>query len=100
MTQRTTVTFIDDLTGEEIADGAGGTVQFGFDGNAYEIDLSETNKDSLREALSDFIAAARRVSGGTRTSRQSSSSRNDPAELAKVREWANQNGHEVSSRGR
>ncbi len=41
MAQRTTVTFIDDLTGDEIA-GDGGTVQFGFDGNGTAAGLVDS----------------------------------------------------------
>ncbi|WP_442781438.1 Lsr2 family DNA-binding protein [Curtobacterium sp. 260] len=56
----------------------------------------------MREAFSDYVAAARKVSGRqNRTSGGSTAKRgNSSDELAKIREWANANGHEVSSRGR
>lgn len=34
MAQRTTITLIDDISGDEIPAGTGRTVQFSFDGNA------------------------------------------------------------------
>ncbi|OAV84619.1 hypothetical protein PTTG_31153, partial [Puccinia triticina 1-1 BBBD Race 1] len=39
------------------------TVEFAFDGSNYEIDLSNDNVDKFREAISDYVAAARKVSG-------------------------------------
>lgn len=102
MAQRVTTTLIDDLTEEVIPDGAGKTVQFAFDGSNYEIDLTNDNADAFREVLSDYIAAGRKVGSGRGSSTTStkSSARTDPGELAKIREWAAQNGHEVSTRGR
>ncbi len=38
-------------------------MSFSFDGNHYEIDLSDDNAEALREAFSDYVAAARKVSG-------------------------------------
>ena len=103
MAQKVTTHLVDDLTGDVIETGKGRTVQFAFDGSNYEIDLSDDNADSLREAFSDYIAAARKVSG--RSTRAASSSaapkgRSNPDELAKIREWAAANGHEVAARGR
>ena len=98
MAQKVTTHLVDDLTGDTIEDGKGRTITFGFDGSNYEIDLTDDNADALREAFSDYVAAARKVSG--RSSRISAPKRGNSDELAKIREWANANGHEVSSRGR
>ena len=101
MAQKVTTQLVDDLTGENIEDGKGRTVTFGFDGANYEIDLTDDNADQLREALSDYIAAARKT--GNRSGRASSGStpkRGNSEELGKIREWAAANDHEVSSRGR
>lgn len=99
MAQKVTTHLVDDLTGETIEEGKGRTVTFGFDGGNYEIDLSDDNVDQLRDALSDYIAAARKV-GGRAGRAASATTRSKPEDLAKIREWANANGHEVSSRGR
>jgi hypothetical protein len=53
MAQKVIITLVDDLTLEELQNGAGTTVHFGFDGNNYEIDLSNDNADKFREAFSD-----------------------------------------------
>ncbi|MBF4587976.1 histone-like nucleoid-structuring protein Lsr2 [Curtobacterium sp. VKM Ac-2887] len=99
MAQKVTTQLIDDLTGETIENG-GKNVEFSFDGNHYEIDLSDDNAEKLREAFSDYIAAARKVSRRNSRSTSGSKQRSNPDELAKIREWAAANGHEVSSRGR
>lgn len=100
MARKVTTQLVDDLSGETIADGTGKTVQFSLDGNYYEIDLSDDNPDVLREAFSDYVAAARKVSGQGRRAGGNATKRGNSDELAKIREWANANGHEVSSRGR
>lgn len=100
MAQKIITTLVDDLTGEAIADGSGKTVQFGLDGSTYEIDLTDENADKLREVFADYVAAARKTNGRSTRPRTSSSGRTDPDELAKIREWAAANGHEVAARGR
>ncbi len=102
MAQKVTTHLVDDLNGETIEEGRGRTMSFSFDGNHYEIDLTDDNADALREKFSDYVAAARKVSGRQGRSGSSSSvaKRGNSDELAKIREWANANGHEVSSRGR
>ncbi|WP_182066889.1 histone-like nucleoid-structuring protein Lsr2 [Curtobacterium sp. ME12] len=100
MAQKVTTHLIDDLTGDTITEGAGKTVQFSFDGSHYEIDLTDDNADALREAFSDYVAAARKVTSRSGRGSSSSKTRSNPDELAKIREWAAANGYEVSSRGR
>jgi len=46
-------------------DSDGQTVRFTYQGTQYEIDLSEKNAKKLDDALSPFLAAARRVGGRT-----------------------------------
>jgi Lsr2 len=103
MAQQTTVRLVDDLDGSK----ASGTVAFSFDGRSYEIDLSDKNTDKFRKALTPFIDAARKVggrgSGRGRGQRQSAADRPARAnreETQAIREWARQNGHKVSERGR
>ena len=105
MARKTTIILEDDLTGDLLADGDGGTVTFALDGQSYEIDLSEKNSAQLRADLQRYIEAARRI-----TSPRSSSAGARPAatgrgalsrqESQEIREWARKNGHEVSDRGR
>ncbi len=80
------------------------TVEFGLDGVGYTIDLSEENIGKLREALNPYLEVATRVSRAgirrgapapatqaTRTNRQQNQA---------IRDWASQNGYEMSDRGR
>ncbi|OIH93383.1 Lsr2 family protein [Curtobacterium sp. MCBA15_001] len=103
MAQKVTVQLVDDLDDSPITPGDGRTVEFAFDGSAYEIDLSNDNVDKFREAISDYVAAARKVSGrrtSTTGAPKAAPKRGNSEELAKVREWAKENGYEVSTRGR
>ncbi|MBO0851506.1 MAG: Lsr2 family protein, partial [Pseudonocardia sp.] len=63
MAQKVTVSLIDDLDGNK----ADETVEFGLDGKSYEIDLSSGNAGKLRDALADYVAAARRPGGRRRS---------------------------------
>ncbi|MCK9876264.1 Lsr2 family protein [Frankia sp. AgPm24] len=100
MAQKTIVSLIDDLSGEE----ADETVRFGLDGAQYEIDLSEKNATKLRESLAPFVTAARRSGGraaGTRRGVRTASRRTGGTDrTADIREWARSNGYTVSDRGR
>ncbi|MDQ3763049.1 MAG: Lsr2 family protein [Actinomycetota bacterium] len=111
MAQKTIVTFIDDLTGEEAEDIT--TVEFALEGVTYEIDLANDNAAKLRDNLARYVAAARKTSGrraGTRGTDRPAGRANgnggvarsgyNPDTLRAIREWAKQNGHNVSDRGR
>lgn len=93
MAQRTQILLIDDIDESEATE----TVQFGLDGATYEIDLNDANAAKLRDAMATWIGAARR-SGGRKSTRRAAGARS--SDVSAVREWARQNGHTVSSRGR
>jgi hypothetical protein len=99
MAQVTLVQLVDDLDGTNSPDIS--TVQFGLDGVSYEIDLTDTNADRLRQVFEDYVGAARRTGGrvkrGTRTSGSATSGSSD---AGKIRTWAKENGFELSNRGR
>jgi hypothetical protein len=105
MAQRTIVTLVDDLTGEEAENIS--TIEFGLDGVTYELDLTDENSAKLREALSEYAGAARKIGGrrrngpraGWATSTNGSAGYNRET-LKAIREWAKKNGHSVSDRGR
>lgn len=99
MTKSHITILTDDLDGTELAEGKGETVMFGFDGRNYEIDLSNKNAKDLRKRLERYVAAGRRVgrSGRSRRARRASTARSD---TAAIREWARQQGLQVSDRGR
>jgi len=87
---RTITTLTDDIDGGD----ADETVTFSFKGTQYEIDLSKKNVDKMVKALQPYTSPARKSGGRT------TSSGADRDQLAKIREWARANGHQVSDRGR
>lgn len=96
MAKKVVVQLIDDVNGES----ADETVSFALDGVSYEIDLTTKNAAALRADLEKWIPNARRA-GGRRTQRaagRASSERTSDA--AKIREWAREQGIQISDRGR
>ena len=94
---------VDDVDGTVLEVGDGETVLFSLDGIAYEIDLSAENAAALRDALSAYTSAGRRVSSGRSaapTSAAGGRRRTGQRDLSVVREWAKANGFKVSERGR
>ena len=92
MSSKVIVILEDDLDGTK----ADQTVEFGLDGAAYAIDLSDDNTKMLRGALEGYVSKARKVSGKRSTNRKASSA----VDLKAVHAWAASNGIELSSRGR
>ncbi|MGW4064279.1 histone-like nucleoid-structuring protein Lsr2 [Amycolatopsis sp. NPDC004747] len=105
MTKRVTIEILDDTDGSR----AEQTVPFGLDGIAYEIDLSTTNTNALREALAPYVAAASRT-GGRRikvaVGQPTNSTKQEPEPSVNytathdIRTWARANGYEVADQGR
>ena len=94
MAQKIQTLFIDDLDGSE----AEGTVRFGLDGAEYEIDLNAGHARELRDVLTRYMDAARRVSSSAR--RPPRGGRGGPAgdlNAVEVREWARAQGIEVKT---
>lgn len=101
MAQRTIVELVDDLDGTSSDDIQ--TVTFGLDGVTYEIDLNEDNASSLRDRMADFVAASRRTGGRARrgvTPIAASGTGRSREQTQAIRDWARNNGHDVSDRGR
>jgi hypothetical protein len=99
MAQQVLVQLVDDLDGTSSDDVT--TVQFGLDGVTYEIDLSEDNAEQLRTSLAEFVDSARRA--GRRLKRGTkprSTGAGSSGEAGQIREWALENGYELSARGR
>lgn len=106
MAQKTIVTLVDDLTGEEAENIS--TVEFALDGVTYELDLTDENSTKLHDSLSQYAKAGRKIGGrrrsGPRPGRPSKSTGRTAGynreTLKSIREWAKKNGHNVSDRGR
>jgi hypothetical protein len=98
MARKTLIQLTDDIDGTPIADGEGRTITFSLNDTTYEIDLSDAHLAELHEALTPYTTAGRRT--GRKSNGAAGATKTDKAELMKIREWARQNGHEVSDRGR
>jgi len=98
MAQRVQVLFTDDLDGGD----AEGTVWFGLDGTAYEIDLSAGNAAKLRMVLGPYLAAGRKASSPSGRAGQGRGRRPVPdgVNSVEVRDWAKANNVDVNDRGR
>jgi hypothetical protein len=90
---RTVRVLTDDTDGSE----ARVTVNFGLDGTHYEIHLIEANAQKLLGALDPWMNAARKTRGRKGRRRRKTDSN---ADVKAVREWAKQQGLDVSERGR
>lgn len=109
MAQKVTVQLVDDVDGSE----ADSTVEFGLDGVNYTIDLSTENASNLRDALAPYLEGARRTGGRKRSGKaakagkakqkgaaQAAPKASDRERNQAIREWARQQGMQVSDRGR
>lgn len=99
MASKTVTTMVDDIDGstEDVV-----TCAFGLGDSHFEIDLSAAHREELENALDKFIAASRPVGGAKRTShrRPAKQARTDRNQTPVIRQWAKDNGFEVSERGR
>ncbi|MEG9250314.1 Lsr2 family protein [Arthrobacter sp. Soc17.1.1.1] len=103
MAQRVQVELVDDLTGEVAQE----TVRFGVDGTEYEIDLTTENAEKLRATLGEYAEKARKATGRRGQGKSpasagsgSGSGKSKREETQRIRQWAQDNGHSTSSRGR
>lgn len=85
--------FTDDLDGGP----ADVTIEFGYDGTTYEIDLNKAHADAFRDEMALYVGHARKASRPRRESGRRGGGRQD---LAAVRAWAAENGFDVAPRGR
>ncbi len=99
----TTVELVDDLDGSEAAE----TIQFGWEGAVFQIDLSAKNADMFRELMAPYVKAARAARPSRRklatrkpVTVKTVSSGGDGTQLSAVRVWAKKQGLDVSDKGR
>jgi hypothetical protein len=95
--QRTITILTDDLDGTEGNDVE--TVSFSFAGAQYEIDLTPENRDGLEKALEPYLKAARKAGKPVGATRRRPAAKGTE-DLDAIRQWARENGHQVSDRGR
>lgn len=95
MARHTKVELIDDVDGGPAAE----TLTFAVDGKTWEIDLNADNAQQLRADLDKWQPHARRVKSARGGAPRAAAQR-DPEQTAAIRQWARENGYEVSDRGR
>jgi hypothetical protein len=92
------VELIDDFDGKSKAEE---TVSFSLDGVEYEIDLSTKNARKLRSVFEQWTGSARKVGRVSRNrAKTGMRTATDKQQTGAIREWAKNNGYNVSSRGR
>lgn len=96
MAQKVSIQLVSDMSGGE----ADETVTFALDGTTYELDLTSKESDKFKGLFQDYIAVARKVSGGRGKKGSGSSGKSGRSDLADVRAWAKEQGMDVSERGR
>lgn len=103
MAQKVIREFVDDIDGSP----AERTFSFAVDGVFYEIDLSTQNIAEFTSAVGGFLESARKVKGGSQSSRGPRSrgagaggARQSREQIRAVREWARRHGYSISERGR
>lgn len=99
MAQHFRVTYTDDIDGTDLGETAN-TISFAFEGRQYSIDLSDDNAQALREAMAPYIEAGHRVTGTKAKAARKTTGKTSPADTKAIREWARDNGYDVSDRGR
>lgn len=83
MAKKTKQLLVDELDGSPAQE----TIKFGLDSRFYEIDLNEGHAEEMRGFLKPYVRKGRATEKPQENIRQ-------------IRQWAQDNGYEVSTRGR
>ncbi len=106
MAKRVTTQLVDDIDGSVIDDESGETIEFAINGVEYSIDLKAKNANEFHKKLDYYIEHATRVGGRKRKPSPAAASppgvpaKRDPAQTRAIRQWAFDEGYEISERGR
>jgi hypothetical protein len=103
MAKKTIEIITSDLSGEELERGQGETIIFSVGGADYSVDLTDDEAKDFYATFDKYIKVATKRSsrgGPRRAASGTSGSGRSSEELAHIRSWANENGHQVSERGR
>lgn len=109
MAKRVTTQLVDDIDGAVISDESGETIEFAVSGVEYSIDLKAKNANEFHKKLEYYIEHATRVGGRKRkpstataatVSATGAPAKRDPEQTRAIRQWAFDNGYEISERGR
>lgn len=98
MAKKQVVQFIDDLDGKVLDEFE--TVKWGLDGKQYEFDTSPAQAEKFRKSLQKYLAASRKVGSARQTKPAAATPKSGKEQTQAIREWARDEGYEVSDRGR
>ena len=96
MAKTTIIQITDDIDGSKSAE----TYRFGWQGDEYEIDLSNANFKRFHKAIEPYLEVATKVSRRSVSNRRTSSPSSSRKDFSAIRTWARGQGLEVSDRGR
>lgn len=104
------IELVDDLDGSVIDDGSGEAIEFSVSGVDYVIDLKTQNANEFHRKLDYYISHAARVGGRKRkpaapvvavpAGSSAAALKRNPEQTRAIRQWAADEGYEVSDRGR
>jgi hypothetical protein len=97
MAQRVITQLVSDLSGDDIADGKGETVEFSYRGASYSIDLTDKEAAGFDKAVAMYLEHATKTGGRRKSASAGSKSDYNPKD---VRAWAKSQKIEVPERGR
>jgi hypothetical protein len=107
--KQVTIQLVDDIDGSVIDDDSGETIEFVVNGVEYSIDLKAKNANEFHKRLDYYIEHATRVGGRKRKPSPTATStpatagtpaKRDPEQTRAIRQWAFDQGYEISERGR
>lgn len=96
MAQRVITQLISDISGEEIAEGKGETIEFSYRGTSYKIDLTDKEAADFDKSIAKYLEQAAKIGGRRKASAGSPSGYS----AKEVRAWAKAQGLDVPERGR
>ena len=99
MAQHFQVRYTDDIDGTDLGETAN-TISFAFEGKEYSIDLSDDNAEAFRQTIAPYIEAGHRVTGAKTKAARKTAGKTSHSDTKAIREWAHENGYDVSDRGR
>src|SRR4051812_7178524 len=96
--QKTVVTYTDDLTQKPAEDIE--TVEFAVNGKTFEIDLNKLNARNFYRSVAKYMEHGRKVTSKASKHVDGRKVTHSKEYVQTVRQWAQDNGIEVASRGR
>lgn len=89
----------DDKDGTHLSADEVVSIRFAVDGDRYIIDLTSDNAEEFYNQWQPWIEVARKDVSVPKRGTRSRNATNSRSKNAKIRQWANENGFEVSDRG-